>query len=342
MKKHFLLALAALGLMGCQKQAPEADAYIFTSFREPSTQGMQYLYSYDGLQWDTLPGIWLRPEVGNDTTYVDAWSGEVREPKFYPEHRVLRDPSIVKGPDGIFHLVWTTQWMGSKGFGYASSPDLIHWSEQRVIDVMANEPTNNVWAPELFYDAEQNQYVVIWSSQIDPKDYTPADTLGTNGCNRMWYTTTRDFQTFTPAKRYYDPGFNSIDGYLLQRGKEDYVLIVKDNRKPGFSNLFCVFGTSPYGPFHTADNAPIGTTPTTTFGRTFSEGACAIQLGDEWIIYYDQYHPQEYGAVSTHDFLTFTPIPERISVPANHKHGTIVKVSQKQLNAILDHAKTME
>jgi hypothetical protein len=186
--------------------------------------------------------------------------------------------------------------------------------------------TNNVWAPELFYDDVQEQFLIIWSSQINPSEYTAADTLGTNACHRMWYTTTRDFQTFAPARRYYDPGFNSIDGYLLKRAEQDYVLIVKDNRKPGFSNLFCVFSDSPYGPFGS---------PTETFGRTFSEGPCAIQLGNEWIIYYDQYHPQEYGAVSTTDFQTFTPIPERISVPADHKHGTIVRISRQQLDILL-------
>lgn len=346
MKKHslHLILLALIGLMmslsSCKGPVSEETAYVFTSFREPSTQGLQYLYSLDGLHWDTLPGIWLRPMVGNDTTYVDAWTGQVQAPKYYPDERVMRDPSIVRGPDGTFHLVWTTQWMGSHGFGYASSPDLIHWSEQRVIDVMGDIPTNNVWAPELFYDEEQRQFLIVWSSQIDPRTYTAADTLGTNSCHRMWYTTTRDFETFAPAQRYYDPGFNSIDGYLLRRGPKDYVLVVKDNRKPGFSNLFCVFSDSPYGPFHTADNAPAGTTPTTTFGRTYSEGPCALQLGDEWIIYFDQYHPQEYGAVATRDFLTFTPIPERISVPANHKHGTIVKVSRKQLDALLEYAKT--
>ena len=297
MKKHtlHLILLALIGLMmslsSCKGPVSEETAYVFTSFREPSTQGLQYLYSLDGLHWDTLPGIWLRPMVGNDTTYVDAWTGQVQAPKFYPDERVMRDPSIVRGPDGTF------------------------------------------------YDEEQEQFLIVWSSQIDPRTYTAADTLGTNSCHRMWYTTTRDFQSFAPAQRYYDPGFNSIDGYLLRRGPKDYVLVVKDNRKPGFSNLFCVFSDSPYGPFHTADNAPAGTTPTTTFGRTYSEGPCALQLGDEWIIYFDQYHPQEYGAVATRDFLNFTPIPERISVPADHKHGTIVQVSRKQLDALLEYAK---
>lgn len=338
--KHTLLLMASAALVwtldSCQTpQADEPEAYIFTSFNEPSIDGLRYLYSQDGLHWDTIPGVWLSPQVGNDTTYVDAWSGELRSPKFYPEHRVMRDPSIVQGPDGTFHLVWTTQWAGSRGFGYASSKDLKNWSEQRSIDIMKDVPTNNVWAPELFYDDVQEQFMIIWSSQINPADYTEADKLGTNGCHRMWYCTTKDFVTFSEPQRYYDPGFNSIDGYLLKRADKDYVLVVKDNRKPGFSNLFCVFSDSPYGPFHTADDSPAGATPTTTFGRTYSEGPCAVQLGDEWIIYYDQYHPQQYGAVSTRDFHTFDTIPERISVPATHKHGTIVKVKQSVLNGLL-------
>lgn len=325
--KQTILILTALTFLftGCKKNNSD-EVYLFTSFREPSTAGLQYLYSLDGFHWDTIPGIWLQPEIGNDSQYTDAWTQEVKDPKFYPEHRILRDPSIAQGPDGIFHLVWTTQWMGSKGFGYASSADLIHWSEQRIIPVMEGIPTNNVWAPELFYDDEQQQFLIIWSSQINPTAYTSADSLGTNASHRMWYSTTADFQHFTPAEKYYDPGFNSIDGFLVKREANDYVLIVKDNRKPGFSNLFCVFGSTPYGPFHS---------PTQTFGRTYSEGPCAIQIGKEWIIYYDQYHPQEYGAVTTSDFKTFTPIAHRIQVPEGHKHGTILKISKEQLEALL-------
>lgn len=331
------LAISAMTMYSCQQSQPEEEAYLFTSFREPSTAGLQYLYSLDGLNWDTIPGVWLQPEVGNESTYIDAWTGEEKEPKFYPDARVMRDPSMIQGPDGTFHLVWTTQWTGSKGFGYASSKDLRNWTEQRVINVMDTIPTNNVWAPELFYDDVEEQYMIIWSSQINPEDYTEADKLGTNSCHRMWFCTTKDFVTFSAPQRYYDPGFNSIDGYLLKKADKEYVLVVKDNRKPGFSNLFCVFSDSPYGPFHTADYSELEVTPTTTFGRTFSEGPCAVKLEDEWIIYYDQYHPQEYGAVSTTDFKTFTPIPERINVPADHKHGTIVKVKKSLIDDLLKH-----
>lgn len=325
-----VLAASCLSLFTATAQ----EAYIFTSFHEPSTDGLRYLYSYDGLRWDTIPGIFMRPEIGNECAYTDAFTGETAMPKFAPEERVLRDPSIVQGKDGTFHLVWTTQWMGSRGFGYAHSKDLIHWSRQVEIPVMAGQPTNNVWAPEIFYEDETDEFFIIWSSSINPKDYTEADKLGTNSCHRLWYTTTKDFRRFAPARRYYDPGFNSIDAFLVKRAPKDYALIVKDNRKPGFSNLFCALATSPRGPFHTADNAPVGTTPTTTFGRTYSEGPCAVKLGEDWLIYFDQYHPQGFAAVRTRDFRSFTP-ETNIRVPVEHKHGTIIKVSRQIVDGLL-------
>jgi len=336
MRKRILsLAIMAVASVAAMAQ----DAYIFTSFREPSTGGMHYLYSYDGLKWDTIPGEWMRPEIGNEQLYVDAFTGEAVVPHFAPDDRVFRDPSITQGEDGTFHLVWTMQWYGARSFGYAHSKDLINWSKQIAVPVMQNNPTNNVWAPEIFYDDELKEYFIIWASMLDPKKRTSADNLGTNAAQRLWYTSTKDFKRFAPAKPYYDPGFNSIDAFLLKRASKDYVLVVKDNRKPGFSNLFCVFSDSPHGPFHTADNAPRGKTPTTTFGKTYSEGPCAVNLGKEWVIYFDQYRPQSFGAVSTTDFKTFTPIPERISVPLEHKHGTIVKVKREIVENLLKEAK---
>ena len=323
------LKLAITSLFLCilaSCQTPDDEVYIFSSFCEPSTAGLMYLYSEDGLHWDTIPGVFMHPEVGCDSMTTDVFTGQIINPQHSDNAKVLRDPSIIQGPDGTFHMVWTIQWYGAKGFGYASSTDLKNWSEQRIINVMQNHPTNNVWAPEIFYNGLRDQYLIIWASQIDPDLYTAADSLGTNASNRLWYCITKDFKTFTDATPYYDPGFNSIDGYLLKRSCNDYVLIVKDNRKPGFSNLFCVFSESPYGPF---------INPSEPFGRTYCEGPCAIQLGDEWIIYYDQYQPQEYGAVSTRDFKTFTPIPDRISVPAKHKHGSIIKVKRSILNKLL-------
>lgn len=62
---------------------------------------------------------------------------------------LMRDRWICRGPDGIFHMVWTTSW-GQRGIGLAHSRDLISWSEQKFVEVMAHEPkAMNCWAPEI-------------------------------------------------------------------------------------------------------------------------------------------------------------------------------------------------
>lgn len=325
MNKLIPALLAALMLASC---APKKDVYLFTSFLEPSVNGMNYLYSLDGYKWEPLGDVWMMPEIGNDKPYINRYNGMEQVPKYMPV-RVLRDPSILQGPDGTFHLVWTTQWSGSRGFGYASSKDLIHWSEQREIPVMADSLTNNVWAPELFYDDVKKEFYVIWSSQIPPSRYTDLDRLGTNACHRPYYTKTKDFVNWTPAQPFYDCGYNSIDGFLVKKGRNDYVFIVKDNRKPGFSNCFAVFGDSPEGPF---------TDPTEPFSPEYSEGPCVIKVGDEWLIYYDVYREVRYGAVSTRDFKTFTPIDDKISIPRGYKHGTMIAITRKQLKKLQEAA----
>ena len=73
----------------------EKNVYMFTSFREPADAGLRLLYSHDGYKWTDLDTIFIKPEVSG---------------------KVIRDPSIVQGPDGTFHFVWTSSWKGNYGF----------------------------------------------------------------------------------------------------------------------------------------------------------------------------------------------------------------------------------
>lgn len=317
-----LFLLLAAGLTS---SAAEREVYLFTGHREPALDGLHLLYSYDGCHWDSIQGSWLKPEIGNKRIeYFNTHSGKIEKAKYAPSP-MMRDPSVVQGPDGTFHLVWTLAWSGEKAFGYASSKDLIHWSEQRAIPVMEGAETDNVWAPEIFYDDDKKHYMIVWSSSIPEADYTEADKLGKNVSHRMFYTTTRDFRTFTPRRPFYDPGFNSIDGFVLKADSDKYVLILKDNRKPGYSDLFCVTSENAEGPYGD---------PSEKFAPVYSEGACAIKVGDEWLIYFDVYRQYRFGAVSTKDFRHFTPIDDKISLPEGHKHGTIIKVKESVLKAI--------
>jgi len=279
------------------------DAYMFTSFREPANEGLRLLYSYDGYTWTDLNRLFLKPEVGTQ--------------------KVMRDPSIAQGNDGTFHLVWTSSWKGDKGFGYASSKDLIHWSAERFIPVMEHEPTTvNVWAPELFYDDEANQFVIIWASTI-PHRFERGEEEETNN-HRMYYTTTKDFRTFAPTKLFLDPAFSVIDAVIVRRKPADYVLVLKDNTRPN-RTIKVAFGKSATGPFTNVSEA---------FTQKFTEGPSVVQVGNDWLIYFDSYQTRTYEAVKTRDFKTFTDASGQISVPAGHKHGTIFRVKRRMLKRL--------
>jgi hypothetical protein len=302
--KYVFLGFAVLLLFACNAQK---SVYLFTSFHEPADGGLRLLYSYDAYHWTDLDRIFLKPEVG------DA--------------KIMRDPSIAQGSDGIYHLVWTTGWKNDKGIGYASSPDLIHWSPQQHIDVMGYEPTAvNAWAPELFYDDETDSFIIIWASTV-PHRFARGEEDENNN-HRLYYTTTKDFKTFTPTKLFLDPGFSVIDAEIVKLAKNDYVLVMKDNTRPN-RNILVAFGNSPLGPY---------TNFSKRFTEMYSEGPTMTKTGKNWLIYYDSYRLKRYGAMRTTDFKTFTDVSDSISVPSGHKHGTIFKVTKKQLKLLLKDA----
>jgi hypothetical protein len=275
-----------------------SKAYLFTSFHEPADRGLRMLYSYDGKTWKNLDTVLLKPQVGNQ--------------------KVMRDPSMVQGPDGTFHLVWTSSWRGDKGFGYASSKDLVNWSKERFIPVMDHESTTvNVWAPELFYDDEQKRYIIIWASCIPARFEKGIEEDSNN--HRMYYTITKGFQTFSETKLFLDPGFSVIDAVIVKRAKNDYVLVLKDNTRPE-RDIKVAFGSSPIGPWQNISKA---------FTDNFTEGPSVVKLKDKWLVYYDSYRKKIYEASATKDFIHFDNVSNKVKIPQGHKHGTIVTVKRK-------------
>ncbi len=277
----------------CGNPGTNNSVYLFTSFRG-NGDGLHLAYSYDAYHWADFGRTFLTPTVGG---------------------KLMRDPSLLRGPDGTFHMVWTTAWYGDKGFGYASSKDLIHWSNQKFIPVMARETnTHNVWAPELFYDEREKQFIILWASTI-PGRFPDYQETPTNN-HRLYVTTTRDFETFTPAKLFFDPDYSVIDGFILKDGNR-YVLLHKDNSRP-VRKVRAAFADNPLGPWNDV---------TAPFTEQFTEGPSAVKAGDDWIIYFDRYRVRQTGAVKTRDFKTFTNITDQCSFPDEHRHGTALSVS---------------
>lgn len=311
MKMNSLFTI--LFLLLCSSANAQDSAYIFSFFKNNGDDGLHLAYSYDAINWRALNEnkSFLKPKVGED--------------------KLMRDPCIIRGGDGNFHMVWTVSW-NEKGIGYASSKDLINWSEQVYIPVMEHEPTAlNCWAPELYYEATTKTYLIYWSTTIPGRFPETAGTGDNKYNHRMYYTTTKDFKQFTPTKLFYDQGFNVIDGTIQKIG-EEYVLFLKNETKlpKAEKNIRIAKSNILTGPYSKA------TEPITD---NWVEGPTAIKTPNGWMVLYDQYTRHKMGAVFTHNFSTnpkdWKDISEKINFPEGTRHGTIIKVEKQILENLL-------
>ena len=285
----------------------KSDGYVFTYFKGNGEDGLHLAYSEDGYKWNTLKNdtSFLTPEVGKD--------------------KLMRDPCVIKGGDGLYHMVWTVSWT-DKGIGYASSKDLIHWSKQEFIPVMAHEEkTRNTWAPEITYDEKSKTYMIYWASTIDGR-FLETKSEEENGYNhRIYYTTTKDFKKFSKTKLLYEPGFNVIDASIVKTDN-GFTMYLKDETKvPVQKNLKIATSKKLEGPY-TKASEPIT-------GNYWAEGPTAIEINKEWIVYFDKYTQKKYGAVKQTS-KGWEDISEQVSFPEGTRHGTVLKVSSEEINAL--------
>jgi hypothetical protein len=239
---------------------------------------------------------------------------------------LMRDPFLTRGPDGTWHLLWTWGWNrqetgGRLRIGYSGSKDLVTWSPQRAIEVMDSEPTaRNAWAPEAVYDEAKREWIIFWSTTI-PGRFPDSEGTGDSGYNhRLYAVTTRDWQNFSPARLWFDPGFNCIDATIVRDGKRHVMIFKDERRKPEKKNLRLAFATSAQGPWKDVGEP---------FSTAWVEGPSAIQIDGYWWIYFDHYtKPRHYGAMRTRDWKTFEDMTPQVSFPEDHRHGTVVRISE--------------
>lgn len=295
MRIHPRLMIALL--LGCPGiLCAEDGVLVFSFFRNNGEDGLYLATSADGMKWTALHGDkpLLRPEVG--------------------ESKLMRDPSILRGPDGTFHMVWTTSWQG-RTIGYASSRDLRTWSPQRAITIMPDEVgLVNCWAPELFYDAASRDFVIVWASTIQGR-FQGTLGLGNKEYNhRQYVMRTRDFRTFTQPALFYDPGFIVIDAALFRDGNRYAMVAKNETANPPAKYLFLTFADSLEGPWTKPSDS--------VSGKEWAEGPAPVRIGGHWVIYFDKYRDHRYGAIRSRDLRQWEDISDRIEFPKGIRHGT--------------------
>lgn len=291
------------------------EVLLFSYFMGNGEDGLHLATSEDGLKWTALR---------NGASFLQPVAGE---------NKLMRDPCLLRGPDGIFRMVWTTSWTGGT-IGYSSSEDLVHWTKQKTLNVMHAEPTTaNCWAPEIVWDANQGHYLIFWSSTVPGKFPVPDETERKDKNrpprnHRLYSTTTRDFETFTPTKVHYEPGINVIDETMVQDG-DGWVMLVKNETEipAPAKNLYLVRAPSPDGPW-SQPAAPF------TPPGVWVEGGTAVKVGDWWHVYFDLYRDKKYGMMRTKDFRTWEDLSTELVMPKGIRHGTALRVPRSVVDLL--------
>jgi hypothetical protein len=301
MKKSLIFAIAIIFFFVSKAQVSD-EVYMFSYFVNNGEDGLHLAYSFDGLKWESLKNnkSFLTPTAGKD--------------------KLMRDPCIIQGPDGVFRMVWTVSW-NEKGIGYAYSNDLVNWSEQYFLPVMEHEPTaKNCWAPEVFYDEKSKQYIIFWSTTI-PGRFPETEKTGDDKYNhRMYFVTTTDFRDFTETELFYNQGFNVIDGTMASE-KGQYILFLKDEiRTPPQKNIRIATSSQLTAGFG-KPSAPIT-------GNYWAEGPTPVKIDGQWIVYFDKYNDHKMGAVRSANLKDWEDISDKVSFPEGTRHGTVFKVSR--------------
>jgi hypothetical protein len=265
---------------------------LFAYFKDQGKSGVYFALCDDCYQFQPLNhgDPWLPPSLPGE---------------------LMRDPFLTRGPNGEFHMVWTWDWRVKK-IGYAHSRDLIHWSEQREIALMAEVAgAENAWAPEIYWVTAKKKWLIVWSSTAEGRDG-----------HRIYSSLTADFRDFSKPAVFFDPGYSVIDATLLHtRGR--YYLIFKDEREqPLHKEIKIAEGPTIEGPWSKV-SAPI-TGP-------WCEGPSALELGARYVIYYDHYRePQRYEAVESTDLEHWSPIIDKAGFPPGARHGSFLPVTPEE------------
>jgi hypothetical protein len=262
----------------------------------------------------------------------------------------VRDPFIIRSPKGDrFYLIATdlkihgngdwdrAQRHGSRSIMVWESRDLVHWTDQRMVQV--SPPTaGNTWAPEAFWDAGRGRHVVFWASKL----YAPDDPDHTgDSYNRMLYATTSDFVTFSEPRVWVDPGHSVIDSTVIEH-RGTYYRFTKDEHDPGSS--------APCGKFIVEEKATdildesydfvaecIGKGTETSPGISRGEGPAVFKSNTEnkWYLFIDEFGGRGYVPFETTDLASGRwTMSTGFRLPSSPRHGTVLPVTKAEHNRL--------
>jgi hypothetical protein len=314
-------------------------AYLFVYFKDED-HSLHMALSRDGYTFTNING-----------------GKPVMDGKILGEQKGIRDPHIMRGPDGAFYLAMTdlhifarrdglrtTEWeRPGEQYGWGNnralvlmkSYDLVNWTHSIFRVDKAFPELGNIgaaWAPHIIWDAEKGKPMVSFTMRMG------------NGLNRLYYSyPDKDFtklETRPELLFEYPRDISYIDSDITKVGGKYHLFYVAHERGGGIKqavsdkiNGSYKFDPAKYDPERVAAEAPnvwrrIGT--------------------DTYVFMYDVYgiRPHNFGFSETTDFVNFKHIGrfnEGVMKTTNFsspKHGAIIHLTADETKRLAAHWKS--
>ena len=298
--------------------------YLFVYFPSNTNENLYYALSNDGYNFTPINNG--QPVVKADTIALK---------------KGVRDPHVLRGPDGMFYMVNTDMrsaegWSSNRGLVLMKSADLINWQHSTVHFPDRYPGTMfakviRVWAPETIWDEEAQKFMVYFSLRTESRDGIPYD-------KDYYCYANADFTDLEGEPTYfYDRGSATIDMDIVYNESDSlYHGFYKNEGEGGICKVTARHLTARPGEAPGSQwSAPTGTLQQTTEAV---EGAGVFKLinQDSWILMYDCYSNGHYQFCSSSDLEHFSFVQNTqthgIFTP---RHGTVLPITQAETEALL-------
>lgn len=294
-------------------RADEKAAYLFVYFtgNNVEEEAIHFAVSNDGYNYVAL---------NHDMPVLDS--------KIISSTGGVRDPHILRCQDGkTFYMVATDMtsskgWDSNRAMVLLKSTDLVNWTST-VVNIQKKYPGNDdlrrVWAPQTIFDENTGKYMVYWAMKNgDTPDrivyaYANADFTDLEGKPR---------QLFFPSNCK-----SCIDADIILKDGVYHLFYKTEGNGNGIKQAITQELTS--GKWSEMADYMQST-------KESVEGSCVFRLAnsDRYILMYDVYMKGQYQFTQSTSLDSFKIVDHRISMNFHPRHGTVMVISQNELQRL--------
>lgn len=298
--------------------------YLFVHFKEKITPDGEQVYfsvSPDGHKWEKV-------NDGNPVLTASLGEKGCRDIEIVRLHAggfviVTTDLCVAYRYDENLNLDWKQiNSSGSKCLRMWKTEDLVNFSEERLVH-FGRDDFGCMWAPEVFFDEENEEYLIHWGSTVKETDFKHMSIY----CSR-----TKDFETFSEPQLYFTKDNEILDSHITKVGNT-YHLFYKNSNNPPM-NMHAT-SNNLYGPFRHDEKFEEYMSTLSSPGAY--EGPTTYILPDgRWCLMLDFFgcEKEKMGYVP---FVSkeagntdFERKDELFSFPYGFKHGKVIEITKEE------------